>query len=109
MTTQTTRRADLAGVAIAAGLALIAGVMIWDASTLTITSAYGVGPKMMPIVVACGLLMLAAANLIIALRGDLPPLSIQNLLLSKHKIRRLLSTLQLANQERRQFAAVEKR
>jgi putative tricarboxylic transport membrane protein len=47
--------------------------MIWDASSLTITSAYGVGPKMMPIVVACGLLVLAAANLVMAIRGDLPP------------------------------------
>jgi putative tricarboxylic transport membrane protein len=73
VTTKTTRRFDPAGVAIAAGLALIAGVMIWDASALTITSAYGVGPKMMPIVVACGLLILAAANLIMAIRGDLPP------------------------------------
>jgi putative tricarboxylic transport membrane protein len=68
-----TRRFDPAGGVIAAGLALIAGVMIWDASTLTITSAYGVGPKMMPIVVACGLLVLAVANLIMALRGGLPP------------------------------------
>ncbi len=72
MSNGATRRFDPAGGVIAAGLALIAGVMIWDASTLTITSAYGVGPKMMPIVVACGLLVLAAANLIMAIRGDLP-------------------------------------
>jgi putative tricarboxylic transport membrane protein len=73
VTTQTTRRFDPAGIVIAAGLALIAGVMIWDASQLTITSAYGVGPKMMPIVVACGLLILSIANLVMAMRGDLPP------------------------------------
>jgi putative tricarboxylic transport membrane protein len=73
VSTQTTKHFDLAGVIIAAGLALIAAVMIWDASSLTITSAYGVGPKMMPIVVACGLLILAGANLFMALRGDLPP------------------------------------
>jgi putative tricarboxylic transport membrane protein len=67
------RRFDPAGGVIAASLALIAGIILWDASKLQITSAYGVGPKMMPIVVACGLLVLAAANLVMAMRGDLPP------------------------------------
>jgi putative tricarboxylic transport membrane protein len=69
----TKRRFDPAGGAIATALALIAGMILFDASRLQITSAYGVGPKMMPIVVACGLLVLALANLVMALRGDLPP------------------------------------
>jgi putative tricarboxylic transport membrane protein len=68
-----TRRFDRAGGVIAASLALIAGIILWDASKLSITSAYGVGPKMMPIVVACGLLVLAVANLVMAMRGELPP------------------------------------
>jgi len=67
------RRFDPAGGVIAASLALIAGIILWDASKLQITSAYGVGPKMMPIVVACGLLVLAIANLVMAMRGELPP------------------------------------
>jgi putative tricarboxylic transport membrane protein len=68
-----TRRFDPAGGVVALALALLAGVILWDMSQLQITSAYGVGPKMMPIVVACGLLVLAVANLVMALRGDLPP------------------------------------
>jgi putative tricarboxylic transport membrane protein len=67
------RRFDPAGGVIAASLVLIAGIILWDASKLQITSAYGVGPKMMPIVVACGLLVLAIANLVMAMRGELPP------------------------------------
>jgi putative tricarboxylic transport membrane protein len=69
----TQKRFDPAGVVVALALALIAGVILWDMSQLQITSAYGVGPKMMPIVVACGLLVLAVANLVMALRGDMPP------------------------------------
>lgn len=65
-------RTDLAGVAIAALLALLAGVILWDTSRLQITSTYGVGPKMMPVVVATGLFALAAANLVMAWRGQLP-------------------------------------
>ncbi|HKY86642.1 MAG TPA: tripartite tricarboxylate transporter TctB family protein [Pseudorhodoplanes sp.] len=66
------KRFDPAGGVVALALALMAGVILWDMSQLQITSAYGVGPKMMPIVVACGLLVLAVANLVMALRGDMP-------------------------------------
>jgi putative tricarboxylic transport membrane protein len=69
----TTRRFDLAGAVIAGALALLAGIILWEASKLKITSAYGVGPKMMPVVVATGLVLLAVANLVMALRGELPP------------------------------------
>ena len=65
-------RTDFAGVAIAALLAALAGVILWDMSRLQITSTYGVGPKMMPVVVAIGLLVLAAGNLAMVLRGGLP-------------------------------------
>ncbi len=67
------KRFDPAGGIVAVALALMTGVIFWDASQLQITSAYGVGPKMMPIVVGSGLLVLAVANLVMALRGDLPP------------------------------------
>jgi putative tricarboxylic transport membrane protein len=72
MVEDTQRRFDPAGGVIAAALALLAGVILWDASRLQITSAYGVGPKMMPIVVACGLIVLTIANLVMAWRGELP-------------------------------------
>lgn len=73
MSNGTTRRFDPAGGTIAAALAMLAGIILFDASKLMITSTYGVGPRMMPIVVASGLLVLAAANLVMAMRGDLPP------------------------------------
>jgi putative tricarboxylic transport membrane protein len=66
------RRVDPAGIAIAALLAALAGILIWDMTTLTITQTYGVGPKAMPIVVATGLLILAAGNLLMGLRGEFP-------------------------------------
>jgi putative tricarboxylic transport membrane protein len=66
------RRIDPAGVAVAALLALLAGILIWDMTTLTITQTYGVGPKAMLIVVAAGLLLLAAGNLVMGLRGQFP-------------------------------------
>ncbi len=67
-----TRNADPAGIAIAAVLLAAAGVILWDMTTLTITSVYGVGPKAMPIVVAAGLAILSVGNLVMALRGELP-------------------------------------
>lgn len=68
-----TRRVDPAGVVIAASLFALAGVIVWDTLTLQITSVYGVGPKAMPIIVAAGLALLSAGNLVMALQGGLPP------------------------------------
>ena len=56
------RRVDWAGLVIAILLLAIAGVVVWDATTLQITSVYGVGPKAMPFVVASGLALLASAT-----------------------------------------------
>ncbi|KRR17914.1 tripartite tricarboxylate transporter TctB family protein [Bradyrhizobium retamae] len=67
------RRIDPAGLVIAAALAVLAAVLVWDASRLSSTSMYGMGPEAMPVVVAVGLGILASANLIDALRGNLPP------------------------------------
>jgi putative tricarboxylic transport membrane protein len=66
------RRADPAGIVIAGLLFFVAIVIWWDANSLQLTSTYGVGPKMMPVVVGAGIAVLAVANLILALRGDLP-------------------------------------
>ena len=67
------RHIDRAGLVIAAILAALAGVLVWDASRLPSTSMYGMGPEAMPFVVAVGLGLLAIGNLIDALRGNLPP------------------------------------
>ena len=67
------RRIDRAGVIIAAILAGLAAVLLWDASGLQSGAMYGVGPSAMPIVVAVGLALLSIGNLIDALRGNLPP------------------------------------
>ena len=67
------RRVDPAGLVIAAALAVLAVVLVWDASKLASTSMYGMGPEAMPVVVAVGLGLLAIGNLIDALRGNLPP------------------------------------
>jgi len=67
-----TRRTDPAGLVIAACLFLLAVVVVWDTTTLQITSVYGVGPKAMPFVVAAGLVLLSIGNLVMALQGDLP-------------------------------------
>lgn len=66
------RRVDPAGIVVAALLAVLAGLIIYDVTTLQITQTYGVGPKAMPIVVASGLGLLAIGNLVLAFRGDFP-------------------------------------
>jgi len=67
------RRVDRAGLVIASVLAVLAVVLVWDASRLQSGSMYGMGPEAMPIVVAVGLALLAIGNFVDALRGNLPP------------------------------------
>lgn len=67
------RRVDRAGIVIAAALAALAAVLVWDASKLPATTMYGMGPEAMPVVIAIGLVILAVGNLFDALRGNLPP------------------------------------
>ncbi len=73
MTSSSHRRIDVAGLVIALLLLVLAGVVWWDMSKLQILSPYDLGPKVMPIVVSIGLVILAIGNGIGALRGDLPP------------------------------------
>ena len=68
----TRQRLDVAGVVIAITLFLFAALIWWDMMSLQLSSVYGVGPKAMPIVVATGLALLSIANLVVALRGELP-------------------------------------
>jgi len=65
-------RVDRAGIVIAALLAGLAAVLVWDARGLQSTTMYGMGPEAMPVVIASGLALLAIGNLIDALRGHLP-------------------------------------
>ena len=67
------RRVDLAGLVIALILAAVAAVLVWDANQLQSNTTYGMGPHVMPVVIAVGLGILALGNLIDALRGNLPP------------------------------------
>ena len=66
------RRIDSAGIVIAAALAALAVVLVWDASQLQSNNPYGMGPHVMPVVIAVGLGILAIGNLVEALRGNLP-------------------------------------
>lgn len=72
MTTPPAGKADAAGIAIALGVLALAAIILWDQAGLQLTSVYGLGPRAMPIVVACGLAALGAANLVTALHGGLP-------------------------------------
>jgi len=72
MSTSSRRRVDVAGLAIAFVLLVLAGIVWWDMSKLQILSPYDLGPKVMPIVVSGALVLLAIGNAIGALRGDLP-------------------------------------
>ena len=69
---QASRRIDTAGVVIALALAALAAVLVWDSRQLQTTTMYGMGPEVMPVVIAAGLGLLAIGDLIDALRGNLP-------------------------------------
>ena len=66
-----THRIDRAAMAIAGGLLVIAGVIVWDAWSLPAT-VYGIGPRAVPILIACGLALLAIGNAVLAWRGEFP-------------------------------------
>ena len=69
---QPPRLVDRAGIVIAALLAALAVVLVWDARGLQSGAMYGMGPEAMPVVVATGLALLAIGNFIDARRGNLP-------------------------------------
>lgn len=74
------RRVDLAGLAVAAGLAVLAGVLVWDAGRLPEQRGYaGMGPADTPRVVALGLALLALWAAWDAVRAPEPPAPRQDL------------------------------
>ncbi len=69
--TATPRRPPRAALAIAAILAAVGAVMLWDAAGLRQDGGYaGVGPADVPRLVAFGLIGLAVWTVVAALRGD---------------------------------------
>ena len=68
----TRKPVDRAAVAVGLCLLALAGVTVWDARRLTITSVYGMGPEAVPYLVAGGLALLAMGHFVIAIRSALP-------------------------------------
>jgi putative tricarboxylic transport membrane protein len=67
------RRPRGAAFVIAAGLAGLAALLLWDAAGLRQDGGYaGVGPADVPRLIAFGLLVLAGLTVVAGLRGDLP-------------------------------------
>jgi putative tricarboxylic transport membrane protein len=67
------RRPRGAAFVIAAGLAGLAALLLWDASGLKQDGGYaGVGPADVPRLIAYGLLVLAALTAVSGIKGDLP-------------------------------------
>lgn len=73
------RRPDWAALVIAAGLAVLAAVIFWDAQRVGGVAAYGIGPKTVPVIIGIGLAGLAVWTAIEAWRGDFPERERQNL------------------------------
>lgn len=64
---------DLAGLAIAAGLFLLAALIWWDASGYPIRRSYAqFGPEIFPYIVAIGLAGFGVLTVVLALRGEFP-------------------------------------
>ena len=69
----TKRGADWPALAIAAFLAIVGGVMLWDAARLADLGGYsGIGPATIPRVVGAGLILLAIWTVAAAFRRDFP-------------------------------------
>jgi Tripartite tricarboxylate transporter TctB family. len=67
------RRPDGAALVIAVILAAIAAVIIWQTGQMRIPPVQArVGPTVFPYIIAAGLLVLAAATVVSALRGSFP-------------------------------------
>jgi putative tricarboxylic transport membrane protein len=66
------RHTDPAGFVVAGVLTLLAILIAWDTSRLTLTSTYGMGPKGAPYAVCIGLVILAIGNFFTGLQGSLP-------------------------------------
>jgi putative tricarboxylic transport membrane protein len=66
------KRPDAAGTVVSGVLLLLAGVIVWDTSTLQLAPTYGVGPKAMPYLIAAALVLLAGGNFVLGWRAGFP-------------------------------------
>jgi len=73
------RRPDRAALVIAAGLGVLAAVILWDAARIGGVATYGIGPKTVPFIVGACLAGLAVWTAFEAFRGDFPERERQNL------------------------------
>ena len=69
---RTGKPVDRPAVVVGLGLLALAGLMVFDASRLTITSTYGMGPEAMPYLIAGGLALLAVGHFVLAVKSALP-------------------------------------
>ncbi|MDN4174140.1 tripartite tricarboxylate transporter TctB family protein [Nocardioides sp. SOB77] len=65
-------RRDLAQLGLAAVLAVVGGLTVYDATTLGTGFADPVGPRVFPYVIGTGLVVLAVLLAVATLRGDVP-------------------------------------
>lgn len=68
----TTPPRDLAQLGLAAALAAVGVITVWDASTLDVGFADPVGPRVFPYIVGGGLVVVSVLLAVITLRGSLP-------------------------------------
>ena len=66
------RGVDRPALAVGAFLLALAAVAAFDASRLTLTATYGMGPQAVPYLIAGGLVLLALGHFVAAFRSALP-------------------------------------
>ncbi|WP_342358435.1 tripartite tricarboxylate transporter TctB family protein [Terrarubrum flagellatum] len=69
MNSTTGRKVDPAPLIVGVALLIIAGVVYWDATNITRSVNYGMGPQVIPEVVAGFVALLGLAHLVVALRS----------------------------------------
>lgn len=63
---------DRAAACVGLALLALAAIAVLDARSLTVTSAYGLGPEAMPYVIGAGLAVLGIGHFFVAFRSALP-------------------------------------
>lgn len=66
------KQIDRRAIGVGVFLLALAAVILWDASSQTISATYGIGPTAMPYVVAVGLTIVAIGHFAVAFKEGLP-------------------------------------